>query len=75
MIKATHLCWCGHEAWGHTNGAFVDKDEMKDLEEVIKNSTEYGKCGRCCERKGTCEKYQLPNLDLIEYLAKQRGLI
>jgi hypothetical protein len=75
-IKATHRCQCGHPANAHTSGAFSSDRSTNELKIVIRNSKKHGQCGRCWANKsGTCKKFQLPNLDLIEYLAEKRGLI
>jgi hypothetical protein len=70
-IKATHLCRCGHVASAHTVGVFDwrGKDESASLDEVQENSRGIHDCPM------NCEKFELSNLDLIEYLAKKRGLI
>jgi len=74
MIKATHLCRCGHQANSHTSGVFpCDHPDGVPLEVVQNNS--YSNCGKCSSSGGTCKHFELPNLDLIEYLAEKRGLI
>ena len=70
-IAATHLCRCGHTASNHTNGIFntCDDQDFAELEKIVKNSYARHECA------SNCAKFELPNLDLIEYLAKERGLI
>jgi hypothetical protein len=75
IIKATHLCRCGHQANSHTSGIFYDEIEESTLKKVVNNSKKHALCGRCSLTNGTCREFVLPNLDLIEYLAKEKGLI
>lgn len=72
MIYEDTKCRCGHRASAHTSGVFPDPDGV-DLATVQNN--DYHHCGRCENAKSECLKFELPNLDLIEYLAEQRGLI
>ena len=70
-IKATQLCQCGHTAAAHTIGVFnvCDDTDIAFLEEV---QMESGVCHTC---NVNCGKFELPNLDFIEYMAKEQGLI
>lgn len=78
QIKATHLCCCGHKAWNHTSGVFKSENSTADVEEVIHNSLKIMQphgCSKCISATKTCKKFQLPNLDYVEYLAEKRGLV
>jgi hypothetical protein len=69
-IKSSHLCRCGHRAAAHTVGVFPTFDsEGVSLEVILENTYPSG-CYICA-----CKQFELNNLDLIEYLAEQRGLI
>jgi len=70
-IKATQLCRCGHKAAMHTINVFTycDDNDLAPLDEVQRKSGASHVCS------SNCIKFELNNLDLIEHLAEQRGLI
>ena len=70
-VKATQFCRCGHRAASHTLNVFAicDDTEVSDLETGQKGSLANHSC------PSNCRKFELQNLDLIEYLAEKRGLI
>ena len=72
LIKATQLCRCGHKAAAHTKDVFirsVDDNDSSTLEMVQKKRSTFHVCAV------NCTKFELNNLDLVEYLAEQRGLV
>jgi len=71
-IKATHLCRCGHAAWNHTHGVFNGEECVADFRKVRNNDKNPKGCSKCYI---SCKKFQLPNFDLVEYLAEKRGLV
>lgn len=70
-IAATKLCRCRHKAAAHTYGVFKEcTDEEFSTLEIVQTRRARNTHSGC-----SCEKFELDNLDLIEYLAEQRGLI
>ena len=75
-IHAKTKCQCGHGAMSHTVGVFISGQEQATLEQVQNNSWGNG-CSNCLHKTTVLSdhKFTLSNLDLIEYLAIERGLI
>jgi hypothetical protein len=67
-IKYNYLCLCGHQANAHTIDCFYD-NEFAEIEDVFAKSTGKHPC------ESNCNKFQLNNLDLVEYLVEKKGLI
>jgi len=70
-IKGSYLCRCGHSASAHTHGVFRRNIEEAEINRIIDNSKGWNR--HSCN--SNCDKFELQNLDLIEYLAEERGLI
>lgn len=71
LIRGDKKRVCGHMASDHTIGVFNHGNEIVNVKEVF-NNPHIG-CGICLIKN--CEKFTLPNLDLVEYLAEERNLI